>query len=506
MRKGKEILRLKHEVGLTNRQTGRSCNISHVTVSKYLRRAKKAGIRWPLPPDGDDGTLEALLEEATEPQREAKRPLPEMEEVHKALRRKGVTLQLLWEEYRREHQEGYGYTQFCGYYKAWKKRLNPSLRQRHKAGEKLFVDWAGQTMEVIDPSTGESRRAYLFVGTLGASNYTYVEGFEDTKLSSWITAHVHMFEYMGGVAKIIVPDNTKTAVSRACRYEPDLHPGYQKMAEYYGTAVIPARPRKPKDKTKVEAGVQHAERRIIGMLRHQTFFSFAELNRAILKALKELNERPFKKMEGSRATWFEELDKSELLRLPMVRYEPGEWRKGVVNIDYHVQVDWHNYSVPYRLVQQHVEICLTARTVEILYRGKRVAVHRRSSVKGGFTTDPAHRPKSHRKHLEWSPGRLIRWGQSIGPRCGDVVTRILESKPHPEQGYRSCLGIMRLGRAYGNERLEAACRRAVMLDVCSYRSIKSILKTKMDTQSMEKLCPPEAAKVHKNLRGGQYYQ
>jgi transposase len=505
MRKAKEILRLKYELGLTNRQIARSCRVSHVTVSKYLRRAETAGIGWPLLRE-DEGAAETTLQEATPGSgKKPARPLPEMGVIHKELKRKGVTLQLLWEEYRREHPAGYGYTRFCAYYKQWKKQVEPSLRQTYKAGEKLFVDWAGQTVDVVDPSTGERRPAVLFVAALGASNYTYAEAFEDKTLASWITAHVHTYEHLGGVPKITVPDNEKTGVSRACRYEPDLNPTYQEMASHYGTAVIPTRAGKPKDKAKVEASVLNAERRIIAMLRHETFFSLGALNRRIRAALKALNERPFKKMSGSRTTLFEEMDKPALLLLPSERYELAEWRKATVNIDYHVQVDWHCYSVPSRLVHQQVEVRLSARTVEIFHRGKRVAAHRRSVAKGGFTTDPAHRPKSHQRHLEWTPGRLIKWAGTIGPHCAQAVKRVLETKPHPEQGYRSCLGIMRLGRLYGHERLEAACTRAVQHDVCSYRSIKSILETKMDTRPVSESIP-QAPTPHHNLRGEQYYQ
>jgi transposase len=506
MRKAREILRLKYEVGLTNRQIARSCNLSHTTISNYLRRAKEEGMRGCVSAEADGTVPAELLRGSARYTRKPKRPLPEMSRIHRELRRKGVTLQLLWEEYRRDVPSGYGYTQFCWYYKDWKRGLEPSLRQRYKAGEKLFVDWAGQRLEVVDPTTGERHPVYLFVAALGASSYTYAEAFEDKTLASWITAHVHTYEFVDGVPEITVPDNERTGVSRACRYEPDLNPTYQEMASHYGTVVIPARAGKPKDKAKVEASVQHAERRIIAKLRNQTFFSLDELNRAIRKALKALNERPFKKMEGSRARLFEEVEKPALLPLPTQRYELAEWHKATVNIDYHVQVDWHFYSVPYQLVNRKVEVRLTVRTVEIFYRGKRVAAHRRSRVRGGFTTDPSHRPKSHQRHLEWSPGRLIRWAGTIGSHCAQAVERVLETKPHPEQGYRSSLGIMRLGRIYGHERLEAACRRAVQLNVCSYRSIKSILETKLDKQPMPQMSPTPEPSTHQNLRGERYYQ
>lgn len=512
MRKAREILRLKHEVGLGVRQIARSLHISHGTVLNYLGRAEEAGIGWPLPAEADDKELGELLFSSRGSAPEARRPLPPMEYIHKELktakRNKGVTLKLLWEEYRAEHPDGYGYTQFCEYYKRFADGLEPALRQPYRAGEKLFVDWAGETIPVTDPSNGQVRRAYLFVATLGASNYTYAEAFPNKQLPSWIEAHIHTWEFLGGVARITVPDNERTAVTKACRYEPVLHRTYEDLAEYYGTVIIPARPKEPRDKAKVEAGVQNAERRIIAALRDRTFFGVAEIKRAIGPLLVDLNGRPFQKMPGSRRELFEELDKPALLPLPSHRYEPGEWRDGKANIDYHVQVDWHFYSVPYQLANRPVDVCLGIRTVEIFYRGKRVALHARSHKRGGVTTDPAHRPKAHRKHLDWSPGRLIRWaGKEVGPECARVVTKLLESKPHPEQGYRACLGIMRLGRRYGKERLEAAARRAVLLDDCSYRRIKSILANGADRRPLPSTdeAPAETKILHSNLRGRDYY-
>ena len=511
MRKARDILRLKHEMGLGVRQIARSLRISHGTVVNYLTRAEAAGMGWPLEAEIDDEALEALLFSSRRSPEEARRPLPAMEEIHKELRgkrrSKGITLTLLWEEYRADEPDGYGYTQFCEYYKRFVSALEPALRQPYKAGEKLFVDWAGETIPVVDASSGETWPAHLFVAALGASNYTYAEAFENTRLPSWIEAHIHGWEFFGGVARVTVPDNEKTAVTRPCRYEPAMHRTYEEMAKHYGTVIIPARPRKPRDKAKVEAAVLNAERRILAVLRHQTFFSLAELNQAIARLLISLNARPFQKMPGSRTELFTELDQPALLPLPAHRYQMGTWRDARANIDYHVQVDWHSYSVPYQLVNQPVEVRLAARTVEVFYRGKRVALHQRSHKRGGHTTDPAHRPKSHQRHLEWTPGRLVRWSsKEVGPECGKVVTRILKSKPHPDQGYRACLGLMRLGRHYGTERLEAACRRALILDACTYRSIRSILATATDRQPLPSGDKPQGPRIlHPNLRGRDYY-
>ena len=507
MRKMREILRLKYAVGLSNRQIARSCGISHRTVAEYVRRAEEARLEWPVPEGIDDTRLEELLFGEQTPFSRATRPLPDMEYIHRELRRKGVTLYLLWEEYFSEHPEGYRYTQFCEYYRRWRKRLHPTMRLPHKAGEKMFVDWAGQTIDVIDPDTGINHPASLFVAALGACNYTFAEAFPNQKLPQWIKAHCDAYEYFTGVAKVTVPDNPKTAVTKACRYEPDMNPTYQEMAEHYGTVIIPARAARPRDKAKVENAVQNAERRILAALRHRSFFSLAEVNGAIRKLLEELNSRPFQKMEGSRLSLFEELEKPALLPLPEHRYQFAEWRKARVNIDYHIQVDKHLYSVPYRLVKQEVEVRLTEQTVEVFHRKQRVAGHKRSHTKGRFTTDPTHLPKAHQKHLEWSPGRLIRWAEDIGPQCSRAVKHIIESKPHPEQGYRACLGIMRLSRDHGPQRVEAACQRALAFDICSYQSIKSILKTKLDQEPLPNQEEPATLPVreHENVRGESYY-
>lgn len=513
MRKTRDILRLKHELGLGVRQIARSLRISHGTVVNYLQRAAAAGVTWPLPDAIDDAQLQQLLFSAQKPPEHATRALPDMAELHKELRgkrrRKGVTRQLLWEEYRAAHPDGYAYTQFCEYYKRFESGLEPALRQPYQAGEKLFVDWAGETLAVVNPATGVVRQVYLFVAALGASNYTYAEAFEDMQLPCWVEAHIHAWEFFGGSTAITVPDNAKTAVTTPCRYEPALQRTYEELAAHYGTVIIPARSGEPRDKAKVEEAVQNAERRILAVLRHQTFFSLTEANVAIRKALHDLNQRPFQKLPGCRTELFAELDQPALRPLPARRYELGLWRAAKANIDYHVQVDWHCYSVPSRLATQSVDVRLSVRTVEIFHRGQRVALHARSHQRGGFTTDPAHRPKSHQRHLDWSPSRLVHWsGQEVGPQCEQAVTKLLASKPHPEQGYRACLGIMRLRRQYGVERLEAACRRAVLLDACSYQSIKSILASAMDRlplpSSDEAAAGPK--RMHQNLRGQEYYR
>jgi transposase len=505
MRKIREVLRLKFELNLDQRQIAASCKISHVTVGKYLKRFVRSGLSWPLPPEMDDGQIIRLLSGDDNALREPVRPMPDQGVMHRELRRKGVTLQLLWQEYREAYPDGYGYSQFCEHYQRWKKRLYPSLRQEYRAGERMFVDYAGQTIPIHDADTGQITPAELFVATLGASNYTYAEATLSQQLEDWIGSHIRAFEFFGGVTQLIIPDNLKSGVSRACLYDPDLNPTYQDLAAHYGTAILPARPGKARDKAKVESAVLIAERWIIAVLRHRKFFSLAELNAAIGVLREKFNNRRFKKLPGTRAEWFRELDAPALRALPAAPYEVARWLKAGVNIDYHVQVEGHNYSVPYQLIKEKVEVRLTAATVELICRGRRVAAHARSFVKNGYTTIPEHRPKAHQRHLEWTPGRIIAWAGTVGTHCAAVVQWIIESKPHPEQGYRSCLGLLRLTKSYGNERVEAACRRALKFQTCTYRSIKSILAAKLDAQPLTQDEPSPPAIEHANVRGRHYY-
>lgn len=507
MHKIAEVLRLKHEAGLTNREIARSCGIGRTTVATYLERAGAAAIGWPLPSDLDAEQLQARLFPEACAAAAPSRPLPDMAHVHRELRRPHVTLQLLWEEYRGTHPDGYGYTQFCAHYKHWKAPLEVTLRQHHVAGEKTFLDWAGDSLCWVDGATGQVHAAYLFVAVLGASDYTFAEAFADQKLPSWVEAHIHAVEFFGGCTRLWVPDNTKTGVVRPCYYEPQIHRTYRELADHYGAAVLPTRTQAPRDKAKVENAVLVAARRVLAPLRDQTFFSLGQLNEAIRRGVVAINQRPFQKLPGCRQQLFEQLDQPALKPLPAHRYLIGTWSHAKVNIDYHIQVDWHFYSVPYQLVQQTVEVRLSARTVEIAHHGRRVAAHARSAQRAGYSTDPAHMPKAHRKHLQWTPQRLVDWAHLVGPACARLVQHILASRPHPEQGYRACLGLMRLARGYGAQRVEAACRRAVALDVCSYKSIQSILQQKLDQQPLpDDDAAAEVMPDHDNIRGPGYYQ
>ncbi len=379
------------------------------------------------------------------------------------------------------------------------------MRQDHRAGEKLFVDYAGQTVPIIDCATGEIREAQIFVAVLGASNYTYAEATWSQSLPDWIGSHRRTFSFLGGVPELVVPDNLRSGVSKAHRYEPDTNPTYQDMALHYGVVVLPARVRKPRDKAKVEGGVLVVERWILAALRHRQFFSLLELNAAISELLVRLNARPFRKLPGCRREHFEQLDRPALQPLPAEPYVYAEWKKARVHIDYHVAIDGHYYSVPYALIKKEVEVRITRNTIECFHRGNRVASHQRSHHKGRHTTVTAHMPESHRQAGEWSPQRLMRWASKTGPATEKLIQTVLGSRKHPQQAYRSCLGILRLSKPYGDERLEAACRRALTLGSCRYKSIESILKHRLDEQPLETQQELALPDTHDNIRGPAYY-
>lgn len=509
MRKIREILRLKSH-GLSHRAIAASCGLGAGTVCEYLGRVRSADLSWPLPESLTDEDLERLLFpppplSATESP--GRRPMPDWEHVAHELTRKGVTLLLVWEEYRAQHPDGYGYSRFCDLYNRHRAQTDPRMRQVHKAGEKLFVDYAGQTMPVIDPATGEVQEAQIFVATLGASNYTFVAATRTQGKEDWIGSHVRAFAFFGGVPAIVVPDNLKSGVRSPCFYEPDLNPTYREMAEHYGVAVIPARVRKPRDKAKAESHVRIVEQRILAPLRNRSFFCFEALNEAIGELLDDLNGRPFQKLAGSRRQAFEQIDRPALSPLPAAPYVFADWTRARVNIDYHIAVRDAYYSVPYTLIKQEVDVRLTKSVVEVFFKGKRVASHPRLHKKGAYSTTPDHMPKAHHAFVQWEPKRLIRWAAQTGPATAGMVEAILERRVHPQQGYRACLGLIRLEKTYGSQRLEAACARALAAGAISYRSVKSILqngldriKEEGDAQLTLVLGP------HDNVRGPDYYR
>ena len=508
MRKIKEVLRLRYELKLDQRQIARSCSMAVSTVHEYLKRAEATQISWPLPDGWDDTRLEEALYPNSEVKPQPKKSPPDFAAVHEQLRtHRHVTLQLLWEEYRDANPDGYRYSRFCELYQRWRKKLDVVMRQEHKAGEKAFVDWAGSTISIHDRVTGMAWQASLFVAALGASSYTWAEATRDQQMEAWLRAHMHAFHYWGGVPALAVPDNTKTGVSKAHRYDPDVNPTYHNFAMHYGFGVLPARPYKPRDKAVVESAVQVAQRWILAALRHRKFFSLEEANQAIGELLHRLNHRPFRKRDGSRASVFESLDKPALKPLPGESFDMSQWSRARVNIDYHVAFDANVYSVPYNLVHEVVEIRSTPTTVEILHKGTRVASHLRSRGRGQSVTNHEHRPKSHQAHLEWTPSRMVQWAQTIGPYTGQLFERMMADKPHPEMGYRGCLGVIRLAGKYSHARVEAAAERALLTGACRYRSIESILKNSLDQQPLpSSSAPPAPPPAHDNIRGAEYFE
>jgi transposase len=505
MRKITEVLRLYHEARLSLRQIAASLRLSRDTVSRTLERATMAGVGWPLPEGLDEAALERLLYPPESIYEGKKRPVPDWSEVHRQLKRKGVTLQLVWQEYKSAHPDGFQYSWYCDLYRAWLKKVDVVMRHHHRAGEKLFVDYAGQTVPITDPVTGELREAQVFVAVLGASNYTYAEATWSQNLRDWIGAHVRALTFFGGVPEIIVPDNLRSGVAKAHRYEPELNPTYADLAAHYSVAVVPARSGKPRDKAKVEVGVQVVERWILARLRGRSFFSLAELNDAIQMLLEELNSKPFQKLPGSRRSTFEEMERKALRPLPLLPYAFAEWKKARVNIDYHVEVDGHYYSVPYNYARAAVDVRLTEMTIECFCRGRRIASHARSVRRGHHTTVKEHMPKAHQQYAEWTPERLVSWAGKTGPATAELVRQILVSRPHVQQGYRSALGILRLGKAYGDERLEAASRRALAIGASSYKSVESILKHGLENRPLQPDTHSTRPIAHDNIRGALYF-
>ena len=505
MRKLREILRLHLALGMGAREVARSCGSSPSTISGYIGRAKVAKLSWPLPPELDDDAALTRLLFPDEGQPKASRPEPDWAQLHLDLRKKHVTKQLLWEEYKAAQPDGYQYSQFCERYTRWAATLSVTMRQTHRVGEKLFIDFSGDGIDVTDPKTGEVRKAKLFVAVLGASNYTYVEPVFSEDLPTWIDCHVRALEFFGGTAEIWVPDNLKAGVKSPNRYEPDINPTYADIARHYGVAVIPARVRKPRDKAKVEQGVLLAERWILAALRKRTFFSIDELRQAVKPLLEKLNNRQMRKVKKSRREVFEELERGALKPLPQQRYEFADWARPKVHIDYHVEFDDHFYSVPYQLVGQQLDLRATVGVIEILSGLKRITSHLRSYEKGKHTTKTEHMPKAHQAQAEWTPTRLIEWAKKTGPSTAALVEEILRSNVHAQHGFRRCLGILHLNRRYETERIEAACARALKARACSYKSVKAILENNRDREKLAEAQPQMSLPAHGNVRGPAYY-
>lgn len=507
MHRIKELLRLKYECALSFERIARALKVSKGVVAKYVKAAQVAGLDWPQLQQMDDEALERRLSLRHGRGAGHGHVMPDFAHVHRELKRNGVTLALLWEEYRQAQGEAaYQYSRFCELYREYVKRLKRSMRQTHRAGEKLFVDFAGDTVPIIDAGSGEIRRAHIFVAVLGASNYTYACAAAAETQADWLGGIGRALNFIGGVPELIVPDNPRALIGEADRYDPKLQRAVAEFAAHYGSVILPARPYRPQDKAKVEVGVQIVQRWILARVRHRRFFALAELNAAIAELVEDLNRRAFRKLPGCRRSAFETLDRPALRALPATAFQLAQWKKCKVNIDYHIEVDEHFYSVPHALVREQIDVRVTSASIECFVRGKRVAAHVRSHRRGVHTTLPEHMPAAHRAHAEWSPGRMLNWATTIGPRTGDVVRYQLESRPHPEQGYRACLGLMRLARHYGKQRLEAACTRAVALGALRYRSVASILKAGLDRQQLPEPAQPELSlPPHGNVRGSTYY-
>jgi transposase len=504
MRQIRQALRLHFEAGLSHSQTGRALGIPKATVGKFARLARAAGVDWAIAQTLSDAQLEARLYRPAVP-RAARHLEPDYAHIHQELKRPGVTLQLLWEEYAQANELAYKYTSFCIKYREWAEGLKRSMRQTHVGGDKLFADYAGQTVPIVDAATGEIRAAQIFVATLGASNYTYACATATQTAADWVGSLIGALEFIGGVTRLIVPDQPRALIAQPDRYEPGLGRLVAEFCDHYSVAVLPARPAHPRDKPKVECAVLVVERWVLARLRNRRFFSLAELNTTIRELLTDLNVRAFKKLPGCRREAFERLDQPALRPLPPTRMAIVRFKGVRASIDYHVELDGHYYSVPHRLVRTQLELRISSTTVEAFAGQQRVAVHAYSAIRGAFTTNPEHMPASHRAHREWTPAKLIAWGERIGAACAAVVRWQMEHRPHPEQGYRACLGLQRLARSYGAERLEAACARALSIRSPTYRSIDAILKSGMDRQPLRPEPAQGSLPLHENVRGADYY-
>jgi transposase len=504
MRTIRELLRLAlSNERISARTIGRSLRVSHPTVKKYIQAINEAGLDWEKIQAMDDGELKTVLKGAAGRRIDIDRPLPEFEYIHQELKKPGVTMYLLWQEYKQGNSKGYEYSQFRKYYYEYVKKIDVTLRQRHRFGESMFVDYAGQTVPIYDRTTGAVSQAQIFVAVLGGSNYTYVEATADQSLASWTGSHARSFEYFGGVPERVVPDNLKSGVNKACRYEPDINPTYREMGAYYQTVIMPARVRHPQDKAKVESGVLVVERWILAALRNRKFFSLGELNEAIRELLVILNQRKFKKIDGSRESVFLAYEKQALKALPQHPWEYAQWKKATVNIDYHIELEKYYYSVPYVLVHQVVHARFTSKIVEIFHDNKRVASHIRNP-RERYSTIHEHMPKEHQEFLGVTPSKLIEQAKGIGVKTGELIERILHERKYPPQGYRSCLGIIRLAKNYPSTRLESACKRALSIGGHSYTSVANILKSGLDQQPV--ISRPQQINIaHENIRGGEYF-
>ncbi len=505
MRKLREIIRLRLQCGKSGRAIARAVGVSPSTIGTYLGRIALARLAWPLPVELDDD--EALERRLFPDERHpvSDRPEPDWRHVHRELQRRHVTKMLLWQEYKETTPEGLQYSQFCERYLRWARPLSATMRQAHRAGEKSFIDFSGSGLGIVDPLTGECRTAVLFVAVLGASNLTYAEPVLHQDLPTWIGCHVRACEYFGGTTEIWVPDNPRVGVTKAGKYEPILNRTYEDLSAHYGAAVIPARPYKPRDKAKVEAAVLVASRWILAVLRNRVFYSLDELRAAVAELLEKLNARKMRRLGKSRRELFEEIERAALKPLPARPFEYAEWAQPRVDLSYHVEHEGHFYSVHFSLIGEQLELRATESTVEILRRGTRIESYRRSYARGQYTTRKEHMPRAHLDQVEWTPERLTSWAKKTGPRTAALVEAVMAGKAHPQQGFKACLGILRLARSYPPERIERASARALHFQTLSYRSVASILKHELDRLPLPGDEAQQPLPLHENIRGGDYY-
>jgi len=503
MRHLRQMLRLHHD-GVSAREIARTLGVARSTIQDNLGRARRAGLDWPLPAEWSDEILEQRLfaRSGVKPGRR-RHSEPDWAVLARELKRPGVNLMVLWEEYRQSYPDGYGYSRFCDLYREFERQLSPVMRQHHVAGDKVFVDYSGKKIGIVDPTIGEVRDAEIFVAVLGASNYTYAQATWTQALPDWIDAHVRMFRFFGGVPRLVVPDNLKSGVHKASFYDPEINRSYAMMAAHYGVGILPARPYRPRDKAKVEAGVRFAQSYILGRLRHQTFFSLAEANRAIAGVLDRMNCHLMRRLGTSRRDLFASLEQGALRALPVSDYEFAEWRLARVGLDYHVEVEGFYYSVPHALIRAQVDVRITSRTVEVFHRATRVAAHQRRYGGPRHGTDPDHMPSAHRRYAEWSPERFQRWARAIGPDTEGLILAVLANRPHPEQGFRTCLGVLRLFRGLTPARAEAVAARALAIGALTYKSVASILDNNLDRAPQATETPTVIA--HPNVRGPGYF-
>jgi transposase len=502
MRQLRQLLRLRAD-GISVRDIATMLGIARSTVQDNIERATAAGLSWPLPADLTDDVLEhRLFSRQGVKQGLRRRPEPDWRALAVELKKPGVTLSILWEEYRAVHPEGYAYSRFCDLFRGFERRLTPTMRQVHVAGDKVFVDYSGKKLPIADRKTGEIREAEIFLGVLGASSYTFAEATWSQTLPDWIGSHGRMFRFFGGVPRLIVPDNLKSGVNRPGFYDPEINRSFGMMASHYGVGVLPARPKRPKDKAKVESGVRFAQSCILGRLRNQTFFSLDEANAAIREAVERINTHVMRRLGQCRRDLFETMERPALAVLPAEEYEFAEWRLARVSTDYHVEFERYFYSVPHSLIREQVEVRATSRTIEIFFKGKRIAAHQRRYGGARFGTDPDHMPSSHRRYKEWSPERFQRWARSIGPQTEGLVIAILANRPHPEQGFRTCLGVLKLYHVIDPAQAEAVSGRALEIGGLNCKSISALIKSH---KASRHTAEPAAVGEHANLRGPGYF-